>query len=53
MVHNKRRGFTLLEMILVCVPLVIVAAISYPSASSAYSAYKVRAATDTVRARLG
>ena len=48
--RSKRRGFTLLEITLVCVLLVIVAAITYPSASTAYSAYKVRAATDTVRA---
>jgi prepilin-type N-terminal cleavage/methylation domain-containing protein len=48
-VKAKRRGFTLLEVVLVAALLVIVAAITYPIASSMFAHEKVMAAADSVR----
>jgi type II secretory pathway pseudopilin PulG len=47
---QSRRGYTLLELVLVGALMVIIAALSYPSIDSMYSYYKVQAATDAVRA---
>src|SRR6516164_8495476 len=44
-----RSGFTLFELVLVMVLLVIVGALSYPSLSSMYGGFKVTAAADEVR----
>jgi type II secretory pathway pseudopilin PulG len=49
-VRKQRRAYTLLEVTLVCVVLVVVAGISLPLMSSMYTTHKLRAATDTVRA---
>jgi prepilin-type N-terminal cleavage/methylation domain-containing protein len=46
----RRRGYTLLEIILVCALIAIIAALSYPSVESMYGAYKVQAAADGVKA---
>jgi prepilin-type N-terminal cleavage/methylation domain-containing protein len=48
-VKAKRPGFTLLEVMLVAAILAIVAAISYPMASSMFAHEKVKAAADAVR----
>jgi prepilin-type N-terminal cleavage/methylation domain-containing protein len=48
-VKAKRPGFTLLEVVLVAALLVILAAITYPTASSMYAHEKVKAAADSVR----
>jgi prepilin-type N-terminal cleavage/methylation domain-containing protein len=48
-VKAKRPGFTLLEVVLVAALLVILAAITYPTASSMFAHEKVKAAADSVR----
>ena len=47
---HVRRGYTLLEMLLVLALIVILAALVVPSLQSAYAQYKLRASADTVRA---
>ena len=47
---QSRRGFTLLEMMLVLALILIIGALSYPSMESAYSGYKLTCAADQVRA---
>jgi type II secretory pathway pseudopilin PulG len=49
-VRTRRSAYTLLEVILVATLLAIFAAVSVPTISTLYSAYKVRAAADAVRA---
>jgi prepilin-type N-terminal cleavage/methylation domain-containing protein len=44
-----RRGFTLLELILVMTILVILAAISFPSIESMYGYYRLQGAADALR----
>jgi hypothetical protein len=46
----SRRGYTLLELVLVGALMVVIAALSYPSIEGMYTYYKVQAATDMVRA---
>ncbi len=48
--HKQRRAYTLLEVVLTMTVIVIVAALAFPAASSMYVQYRLRAATDTVRA---
>lgn len=51
-IRNTRRGFTLLEILLVMAVLLILAAVTIPSLSSLYGNVRQRAAADVVRARL-
>ena len=46
----RRRGFTLLEMMLVIAVIVMVSAIVYPSLKSSYGYYKLHGGIDSVRA---
>ena len=50
--RQRRRGYTLLEMLLVLALLVIFAALAYPSVDGMYSGVKLRAAADGVRGAL-
>jgi len=49
-VPRRRRAYTLLEIVLVMALVVIFAAIAVPTISTMYASYKVRAASDTIRA---
>ena len=47
---SQRRGFTLMELMLVLALMVVVGALSYPSIDSLYGTFRVTAASDAVRA---
>src|SRR5262249_3142236 len=47
---NKRRAYTLFELLAVLTVLVILSAVAYPSLEALYGDYKVTAAVDSVRA---
>jgi type II secretory pathway pseudopilin PulG len=49
-VHPARRAYTLLEMMLLLVIIVMLAALAYPSLDSMYGDFKVSSAADQVRA---
>jgi prepilin-type N-terminal cleavage/methylation domain-containing protein len=49
-VRQRRRAFTLMEILLVMAVAVMLAAIGYPAIDSFYTGIKVEAATDAVRA---
>jgi prepilin-type N-terminal cleavage/methylation domain-containing protein len=48
--RQRRRGYTLIEVVLVMALMVILAAIGYPSIESMYTSVKVDGAADSVRA---
>ncbi len=48
--RQPRRGYTLLELVLVCAVIVVLAALSVPTLASLYGPYKMDAAVDSVRA---
>jgi prepilin-type N-terminal cleavage/methylation domain-containing protein len=48
--RHRRRGLTLIEVMLVMVMLIILAVVAYPSLSAMYGDVKVKAAADQVRA---
>jgi type II secretion system protein H len=48
--RRRRRGFTLVEVILVCAVLVLVATLAYPTLRGMYPSFKVNGAADSVRA---
>ena len=50
--RRRRRGYTLLEMLLVLALLVILGALAYPSVDGMYGGVKLRAAADGVRGAL-
>lgn len=52
MVHTTRRGYTLLEVVVVMAVLVTVLSLAYPFAAGWFSGHKMTAATDVVRAKL-
>ena len=47
---GDRRGYTLLELVLVLAVVVMVSAIAYPSLKGMYGHYKMTGAVDSVRA---
>lgn len=47
----RRKGYTLLEMVLVVGLLVIIAGLAYPVVDNMYASSRLNAASDTVRAR--
>ena len=47
-VRHRRRGFTLVEVILVCAVLVLVATITIPTLRGMYPSFKVNGAVDFV-----
>jgi len=49
-VRTRRRGFTLLEVVLVCTLVVLLAVISFPSMQAMYNDLRLNSATDQVRA---
>jgi prepilin-type N-terminal cleavage/methylation domain-containing protein len=50
--RRGRRGYTLLEMLLVLALLVILAALAYPSVDGMYSGIRLRAGADNLRSAL-
>jgi prepilin-type N-terminal cleavage/methylation domain-containing protein len=48
--RRPRRGYTLLEVVLVLALLVVLAAMAYPSLDAMYGGYRLTAAVDMVRA---
>jgi prepilin-type N-terminal cleavage/methylation domain-containing protein len=48
--RNRRPGFTLIEVMLVMVIILILAAVAYPTLSAMYGDVRVKAAADQVRA---
>jgi prepilin-type N-terminal cleavage/methylation domain-containing protein len=49
--HGLRRGFTLLEILLVLAVLVVITALAVPAATSVFSGQQLRTAADVIRAR--
>lgn len=49
--RSKRTGYTLVEMVLVLLLLVVLAALAYPVVDNMYASSRLSAASDTVRAR--
>lgn len=48
--RTRRRGFTLVEVVLVCALVVLLAMIAYPTLQSLYDDLRLNSATDQVRA---
>jgi type II secretory pathway pseudopilin PulG len=48
-VRRQRRGYTLLELALVCALLVVIAAVTFPSLATMYHQHRLGLATDSVR----
>ena len=47
--RRQRRGYTLLELALVCALLVVIAAVAFPSLAAMYGQHRLGLATDAVR----
>ena len=47
--HTRRRGYTLLEVLLVIAILVVLSAVAYPTMSAMYGDVRLKAAADDVR----